>query len=159
DLPQLEPIDTDAEYARGWSLPSPGSYLAAINSPFNEQAQTLDASGAAPQPATQNQPPEKPPFLFRRAAAGCVLAMEAENPFPGKSLDWNWVFKAVPENHWQWSDRTGVSLSQTNSDYWKLLVPGVGRAPVKSFLVLVTVFAVVIGPLNYLLLARTRRLY
>lgn len=53
----------------------------------------------------------------------------AENPLPGKSLNWNWIFKAVPENHWQWSNRTGVALGQTNGDYWKLLVPGVGRAP------------------------------
>lgn len=159
DLPELETGDDTNAFARGWTRPSAASYAAATNSPFNEGPQTLDPSGAAPPPTASEQPPAEPPFVHRRAFSGCVLAIAADKPFPGKSLDWNWIFKAVPENHWQWSNRTGISLGQNNGDYWKLLVPGVGRAPVKSFLVLVTIFAVIIGPLNYLLLARTRRLY
>lgn len=159
DLPTLEATAATDQSTRGWTLPSAGSYTAATISPLNEPSPVLDPSGAAPLPSNADMPPVNPPFIYRRAVSGCLVAISAENPFPGKSLNWNWIFKAVPENHWQWSNRTGVALGQTNGDYWKLLVPGVGRAPVKSFLVLVTIFAIIIGPLNYLLLARTRRLY
>jgi hypothetical protein len=65
----------------------------------------------------------------------------------------------VSESHWQSFKRTGFSQQRTNPDYWKLLIPGVGEAPVISYLLFVSLFAVVIGPINYLLLDRARRLY
>ena len=46
-----------------------------------------------------------------------------------------------------------------NPEYWNWLVPGIGRAPVGSFLVLITAFVIAIGPVNYFLLRRKRRLY
>ena len=39
------------------------------------------------------------------------------------------------------------------------LIPGVGSAPVNSFLVLISLFVVAIGPVNYFLLQRQRKLY
>ena len=102
---------------------------------------------------------EKPPFLFRRAGVGCVAAISAAKPFPGQDTDWILLFNSVPDNHWKWFRRTGFSQHRTNDDYWTFLIPGVGEAPVVSFLLLVSLFAIVIGPVNYVLLGRSRRLY
>jgi len=97
--------------------------------------------------------------VMRRAGTGCIAAIGSDQPFPGDDRDWVWLFNAVPDNHWKWFRREGFSLTRTNEDYWNLLIPGVGDAPVWSFLVLVSLFAVAIGPVNYLVLGRSRRLY
>jgi hypothetical protein len=99
------------------------------------------------------------PFASRPAKMGRVMAIASDKPFPGTQRDWTWIFNSVPESHWKWFQRTGFSLQRTNNDYWKILIPGVGEAPVVSFILLVSLFAVLIGPVNYLLLGRARRLY
>jgi hypothetical protein len=90
---------------------------------------------------------------------GRVVAIASDAPFPGRRWDWDWIFTDVNESHWQSFKRNGISQQRTNRDYWKLLIPGVGEAPVMSYMLLVSLFAVVIGPINYLLLDRSRRLY
>ena len=44
--------------------------------------------------------------------------------------------------------------ARENNGYWNWMVRGVGAAPVGTFLLLITLFVVVIGPVNYLLLRR-----
>ena len=53
----------------------------------------------------------------------------------------------------------GLSLMQENRGFWRFLIPGVGMAPVNGFRVLITLFVVLIGPVNYVLLRRKRRLH
>ena len=55
--------------------------------------------------------------------------------------------------------RQGFSLLRDNPDYWKFLIPGVGAVPVKSYLVMISAFILLIGPLNYWLLQRNSKLY
>src|SRR4029453_4712783 len=74
------------------------------------------------------------PFVLRSAGQGCVVAIASENPFPGKEADWVWILNSVQDRHWRWYQRAGFSMHRDNDDYWKFLVPGVGRAPVVSFL-------------------------
>src|SRR5262249_23005906 len=74
-------------------------------------------------------------------------------------LDWSWIFNSVSESNWKRFKRNGFSLQRPNPDYWKLLIPGVGQAPVMGYLLLVSLFAVIIGTVNYLLLDRVRRQY
>jgi hypothetical protein len=101
----------------------------------------------------------KPPlFLVREAGFGRVLAF-ADDPFPGTIADWEWAFHTIGETNWKWYQRNGTSLNRKNQHYWNWLVPGVGLPPVTSFLVLISVFVVVIGPVNYFVLQRMRRLY
>jgi hypothetical protein len=45
------------------------------------------------------------------------------------------------------------------ADFEEFLVPGVGRPPVAMFQVLITLFVIGIGPVNYLLLRRKKKLY
>jgi hypothetical protein len=57
-----------------------------------------------------------------------------------------------------WTNRHGNQPDSTNEDFNNLLIPGVGVAPVGQFQILVTLFAIVIGPLNYWLLKRSNKL-
>jgi hypothetical protein len=56
-----------------------------------------------------------------------------------------------------WESRHGMTPDSANSDFADWLVPGVGLAPVTEFRVLITLFVLVIGPLNIWLLKRTDR--
>lgn len=57
-----------------------------------------------------------------------------------------------------WEKRNGLLPGGHTDGFWKFLIPGVGLAPVGAFQILITLFVVIIGPLNYFLLARYRRL-
>ncbi len=59
----------------------------------------------------------------------------------------------------RWDSRHGMTPDSTNAEFAKLLVPGVGLAPVTEFRVLITLFVLLIGPLNYWLLKRAKRLH
>jgi hypothetical protein len=59
----------------------------------------------------------------------------------------------------RWEERHGMTPEEANLDFAKLLVPGVGLAPVSEFQVLITLFVLVIGPANFWLLKRFRRLH
>jgi hypothetical protein len=58
-----------------------------------------------------------------------------------------------------WQSRHGMTPDSANREFADLLVPGVGLAPVTEFQVLITLFVLVIGPLNYWLLRRAKRLH
>jgi hypothetical protein len=59
----------------------------------------------------------------------------------------------------RWEQRHGMTPDEANLDFAKLLVPGVGLAPVREFQVLITLFVLVIGPANFWLLKRFGRLH
>jgi hypothetical protein len=164
---------------RGWRIPDPGAKNANVTQVFDQTAEaaSVPAVGDAGDTAL---PPSSPvaddenaqidaqmksaattpqPFLFRPAVMGCLVAIASDNPFPGSRKGWDEIFGSVGLSHWQWFKRTGFSLNRTNKDYWQFLIPGVGQAPVYSFLLLVSLFAVAIGPVNFYVLGRARRLY
>ncbi len=58
-----------------------------------------------------------------------------------------------------WGQRHGLTPDAPNDEYANWLVPGVGLAPVTEFRILITLFVLVIGPVNYWLLKRMRRLH
>jgi hypothetical protein len=98
------------------------------------------------------------PFVIRPAGLGNILAF-AGDPFPGSKQDWDWALNSVPGSSWNPTQRSGASMQQRNEDFWNFLIPGIGQAPVLSFLVFITLFVVVIGPVNYYMLQRRKRLY
>ncbi len=57
-----------------------------------------------------------------------------------------------------WDTRHGLIPDSSNPEFGKLLVPGVGRAPVIEFEVLITLVVVLLGPFNYWILKRYKRL-
>jgi hypothetical protein len=113
----------------------------------------------APQPTVATYPTDRLPVVFRPVGQGQVVAFASEQPFPGEVAMWSWLFRSLDPGHWMWYQRNGLSLRRENRDFWNLLIPGVGRAPVNAFLLLITLFVVTIGPVNYFFLRRKGRLY
>lgn len=99
-----------------------------------------------------------PPFLMREYDMGMVVAIADDAPLPGSEQFWNWLLNSLTAQRWDWTQRHGLSALQTNVEFWNFQIPGVGLPPVNAFRVLITLFVVAIGPLNYWLLRRRRRL-
>jgi len=125
------------------------------------------ASGGMGEPEAKPKPPapaprkriEPQPFATRPFYRGRIVAMQTAEPLAADTDDAAWLFNDLGESTWMWYQRHGMSLHRENNDYWDWLVPGTGRAPVGSFLILIAAFVIVIGPVNYFLLRRKRRLY
>jgi hypothetical protein len=99
------------------------------------------------------------PFRIAKIGFGKLVAFTGE-PFPGSAQDWFWLLKATGGlQRWDWGKRHGLSSRQGTSDFLMFLIPGIGGVPVVMFLVLITLFSIVIGPLNYFVLARRKQLH
>ncbi len=98
------------------------------------------------------------PFLKREYDLGMVVAIASDSPLPGDELFWNWLLNSLGSHRWQWTQRHGLSPVQPNPEFWKFQIPGVGLPPINAFRVLITLFVLAIGPLNYWLLRRRRQL-
>jgi hypothetical protein len=100
-----------------------------------------------------------PPFVVRPYGNGMVAAIRSNDNFTGtQQFLWPWLYNTLGPDRWQWYQRYGVSMTQSNSDFWNFMIPGVGAAPVTAFQVLITLFVLAIGPLNYYLLRRIGKL-
>src|SRR5262249_11813678 len=71
---------------------------------------------------------------------------------------WGWIYNTLGQPRWQWYQRQGLSLVNSNNDFWKFLIPGIGLAPVRQFQVIITFFVVLIGPITYYLLRKSGKL-
>ena len=103
--------------------------------------------------------PERFPFVWNEAMLGRVVVMSSENPFPGEKLDWQWMFNTIGPSRWNWRFRHGLSQGDDNADFDNFLISDIGLPPVKTYRVLITLFVLAIGPLNYWLLHRIKRLH
>lgn len=56
-----------------------------------------------------------------------------------------------------WLERHGANFGASNDNYWNFRIPGVGEAPITAFGVLISLFVIAIGPLNFLWTRRQRR--
>jgi hypothetical protein len=139
------------------------------NSSQNYRNMAIAQTGIIPAPnATTVTPPvttpettparKGPPFVSRPAQMGWLIAVPAQNPFPGEVDDWEWLMNSIPDQRESWNYRHGLSLTSTNDGFWDWHIAGVGAAPVFSFVLLATLFAIAIGPVNYLVLGRMQRL-
>ncbi|MGD9856098.1 MAG: hypothetical protein AB7U20_14230, partial [Planctomycetaceae bacterium] len=97
-------------------------------------------------------------FSRRELMLGCVYAFP-DNPFLGTPHDWAWFLKSVDPHHRTWPERHGLAARHGSHEFLNFLIPSVKGVPVLAFLLLITLFAIVIGPLNYLWLWKKRRLY
>lgn len=97
-------------------------------------------------------------FAWREVLLGVVCAFPGD-PFAGSRHDWAWLIRSLGEDRFRWIDRHGLSARTGNREFVEFLIPGVKSVPVYSYLVLITVFTLIIGPLNYLLLWKRKRLY
>ncbi len=171
--------DTSNPLKSGWRKPDDADYLRPVQgglaqAPVVERGYaearvsfqttpdgTVEVINPYPPDAQQSvgKVPSGPHVLLREYEMGLVVAMASEAPFPGTADEWRGVLNAMGRDRWLWFRRHGVSTLRENQDYWNFLIPGVGLVPVIEFCVLITLFVLAIGPLNYWLLRRWGRLH
>ena len=142
--------DTNDAAKRGWSLPEKKLRSKELIKEPSESTQSTAVADVASLSET--------PFLTRPCRLGMVTVVRADEKFDGSAFPWAWLFNTIGPERWQWFQRCGLSLSRQNGDFWSFLIPGVGLAPVTQFQVFITLFMVVIGPVNYFVLRRWGKL-
>lgn len=124
--------------------------------------QTEDDGGDGPEGFRRREDPKwsvtEETFNHHDYLLGRVYAFP-ENPFPGTPRDWAWWATTIPADLSLWEARMGVLPRRANPNFFNFLIPGVTSVPIYAFLVLMTLFTIVIGPLNYFLLRRRKRTY
>ena len=145
-------------------------YLGDLNMPAAAFSGMMGGGGApTPQPQQRPKPRERVRpddcfhFVFRQFDTGMIVAVADEDPFelssPQATLGWSWLLNSIGSRRFLWYQRHGMSAVRENQDFWNFLIPGVGLAPVTGFRVLITLFVLGIGPLNYVLLRRWKSLH
>lgn len=91
--------------------------------------------------------------------AGTITTIAVEDPFPGSFLLWESIRRLHPGNQLHWTRRNGVDVPSGNASYWSFLIESLGQPPVKTFILLNTLFGIAIGPFCYFFFRRRNRLY
>ncbi|HUY31986.1 MAG TPA: hypothetical protein VMV69_04335 [Pirellulales bacterium] len=166
ELERLLGVSPPAETAgaaprAGWNSPNKNDYVRELGPPFGKSMSglvTVNGQQVVMAPAPP-APPERPAFVTRPVELGMVVAVAAGEPFAERPEVWGAMLRTLTPDRWAWYRRHGVSLDRDNAEFWNWLIPGVGLAPVTEFRVLITLFVILIGPLNYYWLKRRGRLH
>jgi hypothetical protein len=148
--------DRNAEFVGNTQNQFPGGPTVVISNVPTKGGTSADAKKSA---ADTGSSKAETTFSVRPFGLGQLAVSSLADPFPGTLEDWGWVIKTLRTNRVQWQDRHGVAARFENDDFWNFLIPGVGRAPVGGFQVLITLFAVLIGPINYFVLRKRGQLF
>lgn len=99
-------------------------------------------------------------YATRRVGFGRVLAFNRTHTTVPPRLRFGGQSDAVRRTWFElvWASRHGLEPGGTCPQFGNLLIPGVGVAPIAEFQVLITLFVLTIGPLNYWLLWRRQQL-
>jgi len=127
---------------------------------LQEQFGQLMRSGGEPRQfgVTGHRWPASPAaFAVRRIGFGQVASV-SEDVFTGSGADWAWLLRTLHGPAAAWPVRTGISSGVGDIEFINLPIRGVRGVPVFAFLSLITLFAFAIGPVNYFLLWRKKRL-
>lgn len=150
------PIASEMDDPRGWTAPDEKRRYEALKGLGSSYA----AQGVAVEAVSATASKELAQFRMRSLGRGQVLAFGHDDPLNEiqHNESWTWIFNSMGPERWSWYRRHGISLQRENRDFWDFLIPGVGLAPVTAFQVLITLFVLTIGPLNFYLLRRWRKL-
>jgi hypothetical protein len=130
-----------------------------LRSVRTKAASTKPGSGSSTtKPAESPWRGGKDAFRRRELMLGTVVAFP-ENPFPGTVNDWVWLCQSYGNDRWSWTARHGTSPHIGTKDFYKFMNAGIHGVPTIAFLILITVFSVVIGPVNYMYLSRRKMLW
>ncbi len=122
------------------------------------KAATSPKRGPATSPGVTRPWPERTEVSVRPVMLGAVCAIP-ENPFPGSDGDWMWLLTLLSNNRYSWISRHGLSPQSGSADFFNFTNPGIHSVPTYAFLLLITVFAMAIGPVNYFYLQRKKMLW
>ena len=164
DAPPVQAQDNSQEsLAGGWQRPTEEMLAREIHA-FQDYSDEAAADGA--DFLVDGEAMQKPSITplatgiaMREMGLGTVVAFSAENPFSENAEYWRAVFSAVGQSRWHWAARHGLSPRSGQPYFWNQLIPGLDMAPVDAFRILISLFVIVIGPLNFVVLRRLRRPY
>ncbi|GIW92089.1 MAG: hypothetical protein KatS3mg110_0130 [Pirellulaceae bacterium] len=156
---QITALDQPVE-TRVWSRPkTSGSFLEDLESYYRANWRAM--MGQPPQPPSENplfDTPAEIRFFTARTGAGIVVAAEDDDPFQEPEQLWSIVGQVAPPISFVlrhgFVPGTGETLGGSG-----LAIPGVGTPPVRGFLVMITLFVALVGPINYIALWRWRKLH
>ena len=117
---------------------------------------------APEKPKEEKKSPRKRPtpssFASRPYEMGMLVAVACSAPWDEDAGFWAWLCNHLTSPRITWPKRHGLSLVSGNPEFFRFLIPGVGNPPLNAFRVLITLFVLAIGPVNYYLLRHFRRL-
>lgn len=150
------------------STPAPSAATAPAATPpavimprtSNRRRQSAATPMGAPASNNAVAPDSRDWFAVRGWGLGAITAFRDD--FDGRAVRSDLMYPAISQSllapRLQWPNRFGNHPDNSNSDFNNWLIPNVGVAPVGQFQFLITIFVLVIGPLNYWLLKRSNRL-
>ena len=94
----------------------------------------------------------------REYLAGRILYIHDAYPFPGSEALWAATFTAS-RSRIGVSNRLGFDILRGDNSFWEWLIGEVGQPPVYTFLGVITLFALLVGPASYYCFLYLRRLY
>ena len=94
---------------------------------------------------------------LRRVGFGSIVALE-QTFESGSTLDWTLLFNTLGAQNIRSGSRLGVAGRSDNSEFLHFVIPGIQSIPPIAFLIFISVFTFIIGPLNYFFLAKRRHL-
>lgn len=162
-LNDLDKLLDEIEGASDWKSVAPSNKTSNLEF-VSESANIYGYNGQQDQPAKIDISKDKATNGYFTVSArpmglGFVLTIQESDVFPGTRRQWTALINSIPSWRALWSVRNGVSLSDSNADsYWNFAIPGFGMAPVMLFVALISVFVVVLGPVNYAWLKRRNQL-
>lgn len=98
-------------------------------------------------------------FCWRDFLLGRIIAIHETDVFPATVVDWYWINETALDARQNWLNRVGVSYQQDNRQFYDLLVPGAGLAPVTGFRIIISLFVLTVGPLCFIWLWRINKLH
>jgi hypothetical protein len=96
-------------------------------------------------------------FATRPLMLGLVCAFPDQ--LPDSQGDWSVFFSIVRDPRFSWMQRHGMAPEFGTAEFYNFMNPDIRGVPVYAFMVLITAFAVLIGPVNYFYLRRKRLLW
>ncbi|MEZ6057151.1 MAG: hypothetical protein R3C01_10640 [Planctomycetaceae bacterium] len=104
-----------------------------------------------------------PDLMTRQTQLGRVYAVST-SPFIAPHFSdlttcWVELLNKIGNGRWVWTSRNGITARGGNQSFADWSIPSVQGVPVIAFLVLITLFSIVIGPVNYFYLLNKKRLY
>lgn len=145
--------------SREWQTGHTGA-IHATETSFHELSQTDTSVRQRPVKKIAGTPlDELAEFKFAAHGFGRVIAIDAADAYELPVGYWQWILRTIGTRRLTWDDRMGIATRGDNSSFWKFMIPGFGKAPVKSFLFTISVFFLVIGPANFYFLKKAKRLY
>lgn len=144
-------------------LESPSDWKASATTLYRPNARLRYRDMSMDKPLNQIKrrqiPDDLPDFQIATHGLGRMVAMDLADPYQQNIQFWQWVQRSIGIERLTWTERHGISTVHNNDDYWDFMIPGYGASPVESFLGVITLFIIGIGPLNFWLLKKARRLY